>query len=55
MTRGISLDQVRRYMLKEFGLSFCTSSMILRDLARIRQVKVVDGRVVLQRDEANMT
>lgn len=56
LTRGIALDEVRRYMLREFGLSFYTTSSILRDLTRIGRVIIIDGKVkvTLQKDEANV-
>ena len=47
----ISLGQIRRYMLRRFGLSFNSTSEILHDLAEIGRVKVIDRRITFASPE----
>ena len=51
---GISLGDIQRYMLREFGLSFEKTSNLLLDLNKIGRVSMRDGKVILQRREADM-
>jgi len=51
---GISLGNIQRYMLREFGLSFERTSNILLDLGRIGRVSMKHGKVILQRREADI-
>lgn len=48
-----SVEQVQRYMLREFGLSYGLTSLVLHDLARIGRICVSHHRIVPNRRAVN--
>jgi len=40
-----SLEEVQKHMLSELGLRYHTTSLILRDLARVGRIQVIKNRV----------